>query len=70
MTQVRELTMSQKDLLTGQKWNDNTFFNPTLDADGKWFVSNEEAEGCDVDGLSWVKSLPLIVFNPITEEEI
>ena len=39
---VRELTIEQKTLLVGQKWNNETFFNPVLDADGKWFISEEE----------------------------
>jgi hypothetical protein len=38
---VRQLTAEQKDLLNGQMWNNQAYFNPTLDADGNWLISNE-----------------------------
>ena len=71
---VRELTIEQKDLLVGQKWNNDTFFNPVLDADGKWFISEEEYQGCtllkalELGISSWFPSLPQIDYNPVIVE--
>ena len=31
---VRQLTQEQKDQLIGQMWNNGSYFNPTLDANG------------------------------------
>ena len=42
MIKVKELTELQKDLLIGQTFDNVQFFNPVLDADGKWFISIEE----------------------------
>jgi len=47
MIKVRQLTTEQKDILVGQIWGFNgQVFNPRTDADGKWFISNEEVNGC------------------------
>ncbi len=62
---VRQLTPEQKDLLNGQMWNNQTYFNPTIDADGNWFISNEEVNGCEKPEFSWVKELAEINYNPI-----
>lgn len=68
---VRQLTLEQKDLLIGQKWNDEAFFNPLLDADGNWFISNEEVNGCTNEGVNeWIHELVEIDYNPIINEEI
>lgn len=68
---VRQLTIEQKDLLIGQKWNEETFFNPLLDADGNWFISNEEVNGCTHEGVNeWIHELQEIEHNPIINEEI
>jgi len=65
MRQVRKLTIEQKNTILGGKWDDTTYFNPTLDADNNWFISNEEAEGCINEEFFWVKDLPLIDYNPV-----
>ncbi len=62
---VYKLTTEQKDLLTGQKWDGEQYFNPTLDADGNWFISIEEVNGCDKPEFQWLKSCELIEHNPI-----
>ena len=68
---VRQLTVEQKDLLIGQTWDGVTFFNPTLDADGNWFISNEEVNGCTHEGVNeWIHELVEIDYNPIINEEI
>ena len=71
---VYKLTTEQKDQLVGQKWNDEAFFNPTLDADNNWFISNEEVNGCTLQQAesipcdAWLLTLPEIDYNPIIHE--
>ena len=67
---VYKLTIEQKDLLVGQTWNGTAFFNPTLDADGNWFISAEEVNGCThVNGaFEWIHDLPQIPHNPVVSE--
>ncbi len=67
---VYKLTLEQKDLLNGQKWNNQAFFNPTLDADGNWFISIEEVNGCTHENgaFEWIHELPLISYNPVVSE--
>ena len=66
---VYKLTAEQKDLLNGQKWNNGAFFNPTLDADGNWFISVEEVNGCTHEGVNeWIHELLEIEHNPIINE--
>ena len=67
---VYKLTAEQKDMLVGQMWNNQAFFNPTLDADGNWFISIEEVNGCTHENgaFEWIHELPLIAYNPIVTE--
>jgi len=68
---VRQLTTEQKDLLVGQKWGpQDQYFNPQQDADGNWFISNEEVNGCTHENgaFEWIHELPLIPYNPIISE--
>jgi hypothetical protein len=67
---VRQLTLEQKDLLIGQMWNNQAYFNPIQDADGNWFISVEEVNGCTHENgaFEWIHELPLIPHNPIVIE--
>jgi hypothetical protein len=66
---VYKLTIEQKDQLIGQTWNGTALFNPTLDADGNWFISTEEVNGCTHQGMvEWIHDLPLIPHNPVVSE--
>jgi hypothetical protein len=67
---VRQLTAEQKDLLNGQMWNNQAFFNPTQDAEGNWFISQEEVNGCTHENgaFEWIHELPLIAYNPVVVE--
>jgi len=66
---VRKITTQQKDLLIGQTFDGIQFFNPTLDANGNWFISNEEVNGCTHEGvLEWIHTLEEIDHNPIINE--
>ena len=55
------LTEEQKDTLTGitYTYTEDTYYNPTQDGDGNWFVSTVEMEKSDIQ---WVKELPLIDY--------
>lgn len=61
--QVFKITETQKDLLVGQTWDGVQYFNPTLDANGNWFISNEEVNGCST--IAWLLTLPEIDYNPV-----
>ena len=67
---VYKLTIEQKDLLVGQKWNNQAYFNPTLDADGNWFISAEEVNGCTHENgaFEWIHELPSMEYNPLINE--
>ena len=68
---VRQITTEQKDQLIGQTWDGVQYFNPTQDADGNWFISNEEVNGCTHEGVNeWIHELQEIEHNPIINEEI
>lgn len=63
---VRQLTLEQKNQLVGQTWDGVQYFNPTLDADGNWFISNEEVNGCTT--IAWLSTLPEIDYNPVISQ--
>ena len=66
---VRQLTIEQKNQLIGQTYDGVQYFNPTLDADGNWFISNEEVNGCTHEGVNeWIHELQEIDYNPIINE--
>ena len=58
------LTIEQKDLLVGQLYTDDSYFNPIQDIDDNWVISREEMEFCVNPNYLWVKDLPLIPYNP------
>ena len=60
--QVYLLTQEQAEMLIGVEFIPDNYFNPINDADGNLIISIEEVEQCSID---WVKTLPLITFNPI-----
>ena len=63
---VRQLTIEQKNELVGQTWDGIQYFNPTQDANGNWFISNEEVNGCTT--IAWLSTLPEIDYNPVIVE--
>lgn len=58
------LTVAQKDLLIGQWYAPDSYFNPIEDANGNFVISVEEMEYCVNDEYLWVKDLPLIIYVP------
>lgn len=64
---VRQLTLEQKNQLVGQKYDGEQYFNPCLDANGFWFISNEEYFNCTTAALfGW--TLPEIDYNPVISD--
>ena len=73
MTKVRQLTLEQKNILIGKVWGfQGQFFNPQIDADGNWFISNEEVNGCTHENgaFEWIHELVEVDYNPIINEEL
>jgi hypothetical protein len=60
--QVYLLTQEQAEMLIGVEFMPDNYFNPINDADGNLIISIEEVDQCSIE---WVKSLPLITYNPI-----
>ena len=58
------LTEQQKDLLVGQMYDEDSFFNPILDFYDQYIISVEEMEFCVNPEFQWVKDLPLIDYVP------
>lgn len=67
---VRQLTLEQKNILIGEVWGyEGQLFNPQVDADGNWFISNEEVNQCTHEGVNeWIHELQEIEHNPIINE--
>ena len=66
---VRQLTEEQKNLLEGKMYDGVQFFNPTQDADGNWFISNEEVvQTTNEEFTSWINDLTEIDYNPVVSE--
>ena len=72
---VRQLTLEQKNILAGKVWGyEGQLFYLQLDANGLWFISNEEVNGCTLQQAeaipcgAWLLTLPEIDYNPIIVE--
>jgi hypothetical protein len=59
---VAKLTPEQAEQLKGIEVVKDNFFNPIQDKNGNWIISLEEVNQCSIE---WVKSLPLIEYEPI-----
>jgi len=72
--EVYKLTTEQKESLIGQTYDGFQFFNPSLDADGNWFISIEEynnltlVKAQELNIIGWWFILPLINYNPTINE--
>ena len=64
MTQVGLLTEEQKELLVGQQFMVDVYFNPVQDINDNWFISVEEMDQCVNENFMWVKDLELIDYEP------
>ena len=63
-TYVGLLTETQKDLLVGQLYAPDSYFNPIQDLNNNWVISVEEMEYCVNPEFMWVKDLELIPYEP------
>jgi hypothetical protein len=63
-TYVGLLTLEQKELLLGQLYTIDSYFNPIQDIADNWVISVEEMEYCDNPEFMWVKYLELILYVP------
>ena len=63
MTQVGLLTIEQKELLIGQQFMVDVYFNPIQDNNNNWIISIEEMGQCN-NQFAWVKELELITYEP------
>lgn len=59
---VAILTVNQKDSLEGQLVCPDVYFNPSLDANQDWFISQEEISSSIYPEHDWIKDLTLTVF--------
>jgi hypothetical protein len=62
---VYKLTLKQKKLLDGVEFLEGNFYSPTQDANGIWFISQEEVDQTTDENYLWVKDLPQIEYIPI-----
>jgi hypothetical protein len=56
------LTNEQADSLRGVEFMPDNLFNPLLDANGNWIITEEEVSQTSIE---WVKDLPQIEYEPI-----
>lgn len=63
-TYVGLLILEQKDLLLGQLYTTDSYFNPIQDNEDNWVISIQEMEYCDNPEFLWVKDLELILYVP------
>ena len=69
--EVGLLTLEQKEVLVGQQFAPDSYFNPIQDENDNWIISTEEMNQCCNSQFLWVKDLPLIEYVPkITNELI
>jgi hypothetical protein len=64
MMKVYLLTEEQRKQLLGQKFDENSYFNPVLDNNDNWIITEIEVDETINQDLLWVKNLPLIDFEP------
>jgi hypothetical protein len=62
--QVALLTEEQKDLLVNQLFCIDSHFNPIQDINDNWVISLEEVDQCSKEEFNFVKTLPLIDYEP------
>lgn len=57
MNKVATITAEQAAQLSGQLLNPNTFFNPVLDVNGNWVISEEQIRQTTNVNFTWVNGL-------------
>ena len=61
------LSVAQKDLLIGQLFDEDSYFNPILDGNDpqNWIISIEEIEQNIYYDFNWLQDLEMILFVPV-----
>jgi hypothetical protein len=59
------LTLEQKDLLVGQLFDEDSYFNPIQDNNDNWIISIEEIEQNIYPEFNWLRDLEMIIFVPV-----
>jgi len=59
-----KLKTEQKDLLIGQQFAPDQYFNPVPNIDGVYFIFEGEVENCVNEEFMWVKDLPTAEYVP------
>ena len=63
-TLVGLLTLEQKELLQGQWYSSDSYYNAITDIDDNWIISVEEIQATTNPDTMWVKDLDLIEYKP------
>ena len=58
------LSVAQKDLLVGQLFDEDSYFNPIQDDADNWIISIEEIEQNQNPSFGWLQDLEMIIFVP------
>lgn len=64
MIQVALLTETEKDLLVGVFYSDDSIYNPIQDFYNDWIISLEEVNDTINPDTMWVKDLNIIEYKP------
>jgi hypothetical protein len=67
---IAYLTIEQKDQLVGEQYANDSYFNPILDANDKWVISEEEINFLANHDFLWLNDLPISVYNPKPQTQI
>jgi hypothetical protein len=67
---IAYLTVEQKDQLVGEQYANDSYFNPILDANDKWVISEEEINFLANHDFLWLNDLPISVYNPKPQTQI
>jgi hypothetical protein len=64
------LTIEEKDLLVGQQYAPDSYFNPIQDSLGDWVISTEEINQNTNTDFDWLNDINLIEYLPVINEPI
>jgi hypothetical protein len=59
---VAIITINQKDSLMGELVCPDVYFNPTMDVNEQWFISDDEINTSIYPQHEWIKDLTLSVY--------
>lgn len=62
------LTIEEKDLLVGQQYAPDSYFNPIQDSIGDWVISKEEIDQNTNTNFDWLNDINLIEYSPVIAE--